>query len=526
MLRVEKKVIVTLTPTRLEATLLRGDKVVSTTGTDLDPARWDASWSQGLHSLDAPLAELLGTLRAQKCNVSVLYIGREIQSDVATYPMVQDEAVAAARLALAAEIASARQGMCCALWAETIPAIKSHVLVASDRTDNVIILCAWVRRGGGVPASCLPLNVPQVVQCVRSLVTNSTEKPVCHVLLGEHSTVLAGCRNGQVVFVRSADMGFSQFVKALVQASAESSAPITYAAAREYFLANGLPTRDNWVGGPVRGDRAMPLMYPVVQRYVVECRQTLRFGFGAEQSNVNVELVGPGGEIQGFAGALSAQLECDVNPSTGQGEVDFATARDVLSAHGFLADYERDEGRLKSLSTGLGVGLALAIVLLGGEYIMLRNARVAVENKITSQASQVTTASSELRVRREAAKLANELSGLQTGVAFAERNRVDSYAVFSELSRITPENVYLEEMGISHSEENILLSLRGTVATKDAAVADPLSEFLAALRDNPMVEAVELGSTRMFDVNGSRNKEFSLNARLVRSKRSASGDKH
>ena len=154
MLRVEKKVIVTLTPARLEATLMRGDKVVATTGTDLDPARWDATWSQGLHSLDAPLAELLRTLRAQKCPVGVLYIGREIQSDVASYPTGQDEAVAAARLAQTAEIASARQGMCCKLWTETTPAIKSHVLVASDRTDNVIILCAWVRRGGGIPASC------------------------------------------------------------------------------------------------------------------------------------------------------------------------------------------------------------------------------------------------------------------------------------------------------------------------------------------------------------------------------------
>lgn len=526
MLRVEKKVIVTLTPARLEATLLRGDKVVATTGADLDPARWDATWSQGLHSLDAPLAELLGTLRAQKSHVSVLYVGREVQSDVTTYPMVQNEAVAAARLAQAAEIASARQGMCSALWGETVPSLKSHVLVASDRTDNVIVLCAWIRRSGGIPASCLPLNVPQIVQCVGSLVSNPSEKPVCHVLLGEHTTVLAGCCNGQVGFVRSADMGFSQLVKALVQASAESSTPITYAAAREYFLANGLPTRDNWTDGPVRSDRAMPLMYPVVQRYVVECRQTLRFGFGADQSHVSVELVGPGGEIKGLAAALSAQLECDVTPSSGQGEVDFATAREVLSAHGFLADYERDEGRLKSLSRGLGVGLALAMCLLAGEYIMLRNARVAVENTISGQAQEVTTASSELRVRREAAKLATELSGLQTGVALAERNRVDSYAVFSELSRITPENVYLEEMGLAHSDENILLSLRGTVATKDAAVADPLSEFLAALRDNPMVEAVELGSTRMIDANGSRNKEFSLNARLVRAKRSASGDKH
>ncbi len=526
MLRVEKNVIVTLTPARLEATLMRGDKVVSTTGADLDPARWDETWSQGLHPLDAPLAELLGTLRAHKCNVSVLYIGREVQSDVASYPMAQHEAVTAARLAQSAEIASARQGMCCALWAETTPATKSHVLVASDRTDNVIILCAWIRRGGGVPASCLPLNVPQVVQGVRNLVSNPTEKPVCHVLLGEHSTILAGSRNGQVVFVRSADMGFSQFIKALVQASAETAVSISYAAAREYFLANGLPTRDNWAGGPVRGDRAMPFMYPVVQRYVVECRQTLRFGFGADQSHVTVELVGPGGEIQGLAAALSAQLDCDVNANGGQGEVDFAMAREVLSTHGFLADYERDEGRLKSLSKGLGVGLGLAVILLGGEYVVLRNARVAVENKITGQAPQVTTASSELRVRREAAKLATELSGLQTGVALAERNRVDSYAVFSELSRITPENVYLEEMGISHSEENVLLSLRGTVATNDAAVADPLSEFLAALRDNPMVEAVELGSTRMFDANGARNKEFSLNARLVRAKRSASGEKY
>ncbi len=505
---------------------MRGDKIVATTGADLDPARWEANWTQGLHSLDGPLTECLGILRATKCLTSVLYLGRETQSDIASYPMSQTEAVAAARLSQAAENASARMGLCCALWSETTPSVKSHVLVASDRTDSVILLCAWVRRSGGIPASCLPLSVPQVIQSVNSLATESPQKPTCRVLLGEHTTVLAGCFNGQIVFVRSADMGFSQFVKALVQASSDSPTPLTYAAAREYLLANGLPTRDNWVGGPVRGDRAMPVMYPVVQRYVVECRQTLRFGFGTEQSHVNVELVGPGADIQGLAAGLSNQLECDVSPRSGLGEVDYGEALDALSRQGFLADFERDERKLRVLSKALAGGLVLAALLLGSEYLMLRKARATVDSKIVGQAPQVTTASSELRVRREAAKLATELHKLQSGVAIAEVHRVDSFAVLSELSRITPENVYVEEMGLSHSDDNILLALRGTVTTKDATIADPLSEFLVALRDNSLVEAVELGSTRMFDANGSRNKEFSLTARLVRTKRTASGDSH
>jgi hypothetical protein len=129
-----------------------------------------------------------------------------------------------------------------------------------------------------------------------------------------------------------------------------------------------------------------------------------------------------------------------------------------------------------------------------------------------------------LQIRREAAKIALELGRLQEVVGAAERDKLDLYAILSELSRIVPANVHVEETNLTMIEGISTLSLRGAVSLDDSE-ADPLSQFLGILRENQLIDTVDLGPTRVVEDHGIRNKEFSVNVRFKRTMQTASGEK-
>ena len=272
-------------------------------------------------------------------------------------------------------------------------------------------------------------------------------------------------------------------------------------------------------------DRALPLLYPVLQRFVVEIRQTLRFGFGPEQAHAQVLLGGLGGTVAGLAEALATQLECDVIGLDGGVDIDPIFATDYLNANGFIAEHERDARRGRSLSGAIVAGLLLAGVALGGEYAWLHSQRNAAHARTDEQAPEIEAATKELQVRREAARLAVELRRLNEAISGAERSKVDMFAVMSEVTRVTPVNVRIDEMSVSVSDDYTILGLRGSATWTDKAETDPLSNFLESLRQCSLLDAVELGSTHVLESATGKSKEFALNARLKRVVLSAAGEK-
>ena len=525
MLTNDKSILVVLTPGRIQATLIRGNSVVATSSRELPPAKWIDTWEQGLFGFDEPLSSLLKEVRGGTCDVHVLYHGKEASVDVPTLQMPSVDALAAAELALRAENAGTRQGICRALWSTTVPPHRTHVLVASDRNETISSLAAWVRRAGGRPGRALPLSVVQIARVAGATCSDTTTTPTCRIMMGDVSTVLAGGTSGQMSFVRSVDLGMSLLTDVLVQATADADPRFTPSTAREYLQRVGLPSRNGAGEGAIRVERAMPLLYPVLQRFVVEIRQTLRFGFGVDQSHAQVLLGGLGGNIAGLAEALSTQLECDVIRSEGDEDIDPIFAIEYLRANGFIAEHERDERRSRSLTGAIVGGLLLAGVALGGEFAWLHTQHEAAKARADEQAPEIANATKELQVRREAATLAVNLRCLNEAITAAERSKVDMYAVMSEVTRVAPPNVRIEEMSVTVSDEYTLLGLRGSATWIDKAETDPLSTFLESLRQCSLVDAVELGSTHVLETAAGKSKEFALNARLKRVVLSASGEK-
>lgn len=529
--------IIGLSPSAVEVGQFQGGECVAYDRVAIPPGDWASNWSKQLRPLDAALQQSIRKLGIDsRRSVEVVYSGPDTVVDVVSLNATGDDALRAAGLSLAegmpGTVGSAPSHVEI-LAADPEGADRlTHVLAVAERDESASVVVEWVRRAGLSVRTLIPAGALAVQAAVRELLAGDEKGTRSLLLLGEHRTIIAAANGGSLRCVRSVAFGFEALADAVVRASSVATEERAeggpgYETALRVLLTAGIPRRDQPMGiGDLRGESVLPFLQPVLQRLVVEIKQTLRFAVGeSELARSHMVLTGTGSAIPRFAELLSGQIEIPVTVSAGAKMrlVDEASelagaSRMERSGFRFLPHVEvtRREGRLRNRCLAAGAGLAG--VLLAGDALLAMSAKRDVDAGVATLLPRLGTVREEAALRASAADMGLRVGAEERAVREALGECPDWGALFGEIANLSAHPIRLLEVSVTQTINGYSASIRGlsyVEKTEQGEASDSLGAYITTLQGSPLICSVELGSTRLGEVDGKSVKYFLVTARLT-----------
>lgn len=502
----------------LEICISDGATVRSVRNARLDAAAWDAAWEGRLAPLDELLRSALREGGARRgCPAFVIYSGRDASAEIKPFPLGATEAAEAAELGLS-EVNSggARTGEARVVDSTSTPSPRSQVLIYSDSDDKLSILFDWLRRCGLRPVGAAPETAACLAGAARAFRSCASEEPSAVLYIGPNHSGIAGGAGGELTCIRSIDVGYLRLADQLHRVLAQGK-ELPAEGAADLLLRIGVPSRDAVVSeaGNIRGDSVLPALFPVLQRFVVETRQTLRFGLGPQvAARARLHVTGPGAAVPGLLDSLSSQLELTAGPPVDQpcGSCASHLAREV-GGRGLSPRHERLRRFERATIRSLAAGLALAAGVVAFDALHAVRAHAEVQTDLALIQPELHTLRDDHDRLASGARLAAHIAAVEAAIAEVGARGADYQALLGELSRITSDAVQLREIHGTQSPEGTFATVRGFALTRRTG-ADSLAEYIERLGTSPLIESVELRSTRAVQHSGLAARDFILNLRL------------
>ncbi len=531
----QDQIIISLTPACLRVATRAGSRVARVERVALDASAWEGAWGAALRPLDEALSRALGRLGVPSgARTDIVFSAPTGVADVHTIPAVGSAAIQAASLALREVLPTGGidgwQSDVRTLLEDGSKPPRSHVMAMAEREEACEALSGWVRRAGLVPGRLLPLRGVVLMAAMEAARRESQGRRCAVVYLEEEGTVIVGKEGGTTPFVRGIDFGFGTLADALSRGSRgllASGGSLDRLQATEILFAAGFPKRGEMMDASIRlgSDAVLPLMQPVLQRYVMEIRHTLRFGFGEQEAaSADLILCGPGAAIPGIEKVLASHLEISVEVMAGDAGRVNAEASELSEAAellerlpSFVAPTEEARRVGRHLRAAAVCGAAVGVLALVGSWTMTTTSVRAVDQRLVELEPQISQVSGH-RDRIEEAGLAVErLISTRTTLEKALGKRSDWRAGLAVVAEAAGTEVALAELsgGFSSDEAGCaILTVRGTVeATADGR--DPLEDFVKRLSASPMVTSAQVVSSRSDGSAGPGEQQFTVAVRLV-----------
>lgn len=533
-------ILISLSPTSLRIGVIVGNQVARVERVAVE-ARSDDAWKAGLRPLDDALRTALSAVGARPgSSALIVYHGPRSVAEVFSVPGSGSAAASAVELYLHQNLPNAASNWLMEYHLLADGTSDSHDQIAgaggarttaltyADAADDADVLAGWVRRAGLEVEGVLPakaamlragLRVPEVCK-----LDPPDAAPRVFINLGEHAMTLTAWQGKRLLLARCADVGYSLLVDAILRSAKllPKSELFTREHATRTLFAGGLPQRGQVVdpGIQLSGDAVLPLMQPAMQRYVVETRQTLRFGMlESDAARASVQLIGPGAGIPGLAEALGVALDLHVQVSEGAAKPgesigeehvgDLGLALELRSQTGwFVPGSVRVLRTSRSMGRSVRVGAAVALLTLcglaGRAYVGERSMRPAIA-QLRAEADAIDA---EVRATIAAQQKARDLAAIVSITDQAIGVRTNWRATLAMLSRAMPAGVELIDVAGDFRSADVVgrpaLTIRGRVA---GGPEDSTSRLRDALSANPMVASARVVSSRV-DAEGER--EFTI----------------
>ncbi|MFI4896547.1 MAG: PilN domain-containing protein [Phycisphaerales bacterium JB059] len=523
----QPRLILNLTPNQMDAVLVSGKRVRASKRAKLSPALWEEAWNEGLSPFDSTLTSLLRALGAPKnVKTSVLYTSPDSISEVRTAPGSGEDGVEAARLEVIENITSV------GLEHISSAARLTHdegpdVLVVADRDLNAQSIFAWLARCSCRFDSIIPLRAIALRAVIRDVTTRVDDGAItCY--LGERTSIIASGGSGALRSVRCIDFGYSLLVEALsrglrqdVEEGGASEVCAHHAEARKRLFEVGLPTAKGGAVGPEVSRRVMPLLQPVLQRYFIEIKQTIRFGIpDSSGASRTLRLIGPGAAIGGFPDLISNAVDTEIQIDGGW---DRFNPDEIYPAHSPEQDFiahgaaglglapriVREIKAARIISAGVRTGAMCAALALVAEAGTLYARQLEVRQAI--RASEASLAS--VRQHRELTEIARRMSEsfeiASSKTAEALEGSPDWYAVLAELAQLSNEGVTFNSFRAYRDANESVVVIDG-IAQIGGEHANTLANLTDQLRSSPLYHDVQLGSTSLAELGGEPARRFEL----------------
>lgn len=518
-----KRVVIELSPTRLQVAVVRGRRVVARETARLTPPAQGLAWSTRLESLQAALNSMTESLRCKGAEATVLYRSPTASCGIFSCNSAAGKAasVHAARLALADSTEFSLESnphelirVCVdrpqrAEAGTTPPVAQIHTLGFADTDATVMTLAQWLEAAGLTLGEAMPLDVVGLAECVVGAMAASRKEGGCVSMtlhIGEHSSMLAGASGGRIRFVRQVSLGVESFIEAMVSASKQGAGQMDPGAADELLHRVGVSVReegDEESPDQAAGESMLMLLQPVLQRLSIEIKQSLRFGVEAgERDKTLLEITGPGGRIPRLAEVIAKQCgsrapERLLARDPGVSGTSATWLETPLAVHGFLprAHTERlDAGHIRH---ALWVGAASTALLIGYDAW-------STAMDLQQELINVSSLRHRLETAKPAADLNKRLRALQTAVVEARAVRdaryktlTDGVAILATLSVSTPANIKLSHVNIAAEGDSPACHVSGHALGSDTVDPDAsLRFYVDSLSAVPLVASTRMGATR------------------------------
>lgn len=499
-----------------------------------DPREWEESWAKDLRPLDGVLERAIRDAGVSPgTQVDLVYSGRDSLTEIYTYDLRPSEAVAAARLAVADQFQGGTEGHpeSAGVLAVEAGAGRVHVLGCAEQDHVAETLADWIERAQLRVGRIVPARAAAIAEATRTLLNMDEKGPVANVYIGAHFACIAAGRGQELALVRAIDLGYDALIEAMCRGHSHAREGVRSLQvrddARDALLSVGIPSRSRSFD-PACGlvaERILPLIQPVLQRYVVEIRQTLRFALGeTDMSRIRLVLSGPGAAITGLDEVIEASMDIEVElmPSCPRGEID------AMIRHGdvqidLVSQKQVSRRSERTLRRMLAVGALAGAVAVGCDAVLTLSAISDLRSHIDANQIVVDEGRAYQDKLTRLERLSDRLARVEQELSVNIGRRADWAGVVQELGLLASERVRLTEFAGAFREGRPHAQIKGMAfAQAQGDKQDPLREFIGAVMNSPWAGEVEIGSTRTAQSDGRSAVVFALSAEVRRPTMNAS----
>lgn len=534
------RVAIELLYDRMDVVALEGGRAWASQRTPITLGRDAPAWVEAVRSSGQTLRAVVAQLGVGSAAAVVVYRSPTQSVDLASFQLrSKAQASEAALLSVAESVPYPVNTAICA--AEVVGCDRTeanrqtHVVVAAERDDVAGAVVQMVETAGLKFLAATPIDATIIAQLVRQVLRyGGSLRGWLHI--GECSSFLVVGEHGDVRFGRSIALGLETIVQSLTRpfrlSGQDDPVELDSGTARRILHQHGIPGPNEIVHEQLQLTRRhiMPLMQPVLQRYIIELRQSLRFALPQEErASIAITITGPGCGIPGLAELIGEELRLDVAALPQYAAYDYripaASGSELIEAVGdirFLLRlnlqprelaHRRRVGRLRRW---LWTGVAAALALVGTDGISfqarLGDARMEAASLATATAG--VEALQETQARLLAAIAA--MDALEETIMAEVGARISLRAILQEFSRLTPGTVRLTSIRFQRNDGGMIGEVSGYAGEADPATGQTeLEPFIKALKNSPLFDDVMLTSVQLDSSGPTKGQRFQLNVLAV-----------
>lgn len=553
-----RKVVIELLPTSVTIAHLDGARVVAFRQLDVRFPTEPAEWVKELARFATPVGECIREFNAKGLPATVLYRSPTQAVDLVSLALgSRSEACAAAKLGIFDAVQYSPTSAVCEAVVVGRDRTRGdgqsrqyHIVVAADREDIANAIVQLVEAAGLRFACATPCDAIVLAKLAESSLqcAANTGNEIATLYIGDYNSHFLYASNGSLCFSRKVNLGVRSMAEVLARpfrcerrsgagnsAVDDSMVRLSECEALAILHKHGLVNRTAKVHEELglHCYDLLPLIQPMLQRSIVELRQSLRFGVPDEaREGITITCTGPGSSVPGLAELIATEIEVsvvrdganDTGDNTESGAVDSPLHFDASDAK-FCEEMNlqpvpmAQSRRVSRLKRWMWTGAAAAIAVIAFDAV--RFTARAAEARRTADALTSRAASDEA-LRATAKRLMTSMEHMKQLDQLIEQEigaRVDFRAALHELSRITPRSVRYTNVSFRRSQGVMTGSLSGfAVQASNELQSTELRSLVEALRESPLFANVVLGSVQFTSLGDRSGEQFetSLHALAAR----------
>ncbi len=537
-------VAIELLPDRVDVVHVRGGRIADSKRLPIELPSDPSAWCKALRAASGTLKQAVADLGATKLRAVVLYRSPTQAVDLASMEM--RSAHQAADAASLDCLGGLSYHMDNAVVATSVvgrdlagEGRKTHVVVAADRIDVLTAIVDFVTSAGLRAEHIAPIDA--VINAAMAQRALRRGLPLqAWLYIGQHSSFFVIAGEGRVHFGRGLSLGLETLARTLTRPirvrGRDEPVELDLDTALTVIHQVGVPRGEQVVYEPLglTGTQLRPLVQPVLQRYIVELRQSMRFALpDGDFRDLPLTLLGPGGRLPSFDELLEEEL--GVRPQrSDDGEAFDRTVpggpkselHDALANRSALRDLTilppavAGKRRAAELRRCMWAGTAVALLLVALDAVRLNKQVEQARIYADSLASQMEQDEALTSTRLKLTNASAALKSLEDAISRERSACVSFRAVMHELSKVTPESVRLINLTFSTREGQSQCALRGyakrAMAARGGTPGDSeLKQFIERLKMSPLVSGVTLLNVERAELGGDPAESFQASMDLI-----------
>lgn len=492
------------------------------------PGEWERIWSGDSDLLTQTVRSLLSDAGIEGGRATVFYQSPTMVCGLFSCPAQVRDVTSAARMALT-DIAT--MDLTINPWCVQPLARdrngeprRRHVAMTADTDESVSRLTDAFLNAGLAGVDAVPMETALTAGTVdHALNASAKGRSIVSVHFGQTRSVIIAAHDQRLLLARPVDFGTDRLIEALSHSThrmGESSPGEDLA--QSLLFGHGLPTPGQTIeigSQSLQAADILPAIQPVLQRMLVEIRQSVRFGLSDLSENPIVLICGSGANIPRLPEAFATELgfECIADQTVTSVELsDLIHAQEAMQ-NGLrvrlIPRRDAAAGSVRSLRNALYAGSAAALVFGAGHTAMVMQQAEQLRPQVDAIRAQTPPVSAGIL---EPVEAANRVRAVRATIEAIDTNvgeRSDIASLLQELCVLTAETAILTDIEFSGGRD-AECRLRGYTRAEADDPGSSVRLLIDNLRSSPLIETVRLEGTQTSVLDDHETQYFSAVLKL------------